>query len=491
MAVNFFELGFSAAADERSIDSLDVRGRLPGWLAGTLIRNGPGTFSVGEQSYRHWFDGLAMLHRFTISGGRVSYANRFLHNQAYQSARAEGRIAFSEFATDPCRSLFGRVMAVFDPRITDSAKVSIAKIAGKFTALAETPIQVIFDPETLASAGVFQYEPRTVGQMTTVHPHFEGEDAFNLVTRYHALSHYNFYRVKESGGQPTVDQIASLPVTRPAYLHSFGMSQNYFIIAEFPLVVNPIDLLLWLRPYIENFKWEPRRGTRFWVIDRQTGELAGQYEGEAFFAFHHINAFEAGGELVVDLAGYDDAQIIQSYYLNRLRDEFNALPFGTLRRCRIPVKKARRGRVIMETISDACMELPHFDYAGFNMRSDYRYVYAVSVHPQQQTGFYNRLIKLDLQSGQVVDWHEVRCYPGEPVFVRQPGTGALVEDQGVILSVVLDANAGTSFLLVLDAHSFTELARAVLPHPVLFGYHGAFFEKQPVNVQEAKNDLHR
>ena len=46
---------------------------------------------------------------------------------------------------------------------------------------------------------------------------------------------------------------------------------------------------------------------------------------------------------------------------------------------------------------------------------------------------------------------------------------------GVVLSVVLDANAGRSFLLVLDAGSFEELARAEAPHHIPFGFHGQYF----------------
>jgi carotenoid cleavage dioxygenase-like enzyme len=38
--------------------------------------------------------------------------------------------------------------------------------------------------------------------------------------------------------------------------------------------------------------------------------------------------------------------------------------------------------------------------------------------------------------------------------------------------VVLDARAGRSFLLVLDAGSFGELARATAPHHIPFGFHG-------------------
>ncbi|HUN09591.1 MAG TPA: carotenoid oxygenase family protein, partial [Aggregatilineales bacterium] len=64
------------------------------------------------------------------------------------------------------------------------------------------------------------------------------------------------------------------------------------------------------------------------------------------------------------------------------------------------------------------------------------------------------------------------CYPGEPVFAARPGGTA--DDDGVLLSVVLDTTAGNSFLLVLDARTLQEVARATLPQAVMFGFHGHF-----------------
>ena len=72
----------------------------------------------------------------------------------------------------------------------------------------------------------------------------------------------------------------------------------------------------------------------------------------------------------------------------------------------------------------------------------------------------------------MASWHEDGCYPGEPILVREPGNDA--EDGGVVLSVVLDARAGRSFLLVLDAESLGELARAEAPHHIPFGFHGQY-----------------
>src|SRR4051812_36235042 len=111
-------LGFRSLEDERVVDSLELEGSLPSWLQGSLLRTGPAKFEVGERSVNHWFDGLAMLHRFAFADGRVSYRNRFLESRAYDAARKTGEISYSEFATDPCRSLFKRVQQVFSPKIS-------------------------------------------------------------------------------------------------------------------------------------------------------------------------------------------------------------------------------------------------------------------------------------------------------------------------------------------------------------------------------------
>jgi beta,beta-carotene 9',10'-dioxygenase len=58
------------------------------------------------------------------------------------------------------------------------------------------------------------------------------------------------------------------------------------------------------------------------------------------------------------------------------------------------------------------------------------------------------------------------------VFVPRPG--GVDEDDGVLLSVVLDAAARASFLLVLDARTLKEQARALVPHHIPFGFHGIF-----------------
>ena len=50
------------------------------------------------------------------------------------------------------------------------------------------------------------------------------------------------------------------------------------------------------------------------------------------------------------------------------------------------------------------------------------------------------------------------------------------EDDGVVMSVMVGAD-GKSFLLVLDARTFAETARAEMPYGVPYGFHCAFMPR--------------
>jgi beta,beta-carotene 9',10'-dioxygenase len=75
-----YQLGFCTLDQETSLDDLPVRGTVPPWLTGTLVRPAPAQFEVGDQRYNHWFNGLAMLHKFVFTAGCVAYANRYLRS---------------------------------------------------------------------------------------------------------------------------------------------------------------------------------------------------------------------------------------------------------------------------------------------------------------------------------------------------------------------------------------------------------------------------
>jgi carotenoid cleavage dioxygenase-like enzyme len=462
-------LGFSTLERETTVDELELRGELPSWLEGSLLRTGPAQFEAGEQHMRHWFDGMAMLHRFTIADGRVSYANRFLESRAYRAMRERKRMVYGEFGTDPCRSLFKRVQTVFSPggALTDNANVNLTKLGERFIAMTETPLPVQFDARTLKAADVRPY--RAPGQLSTAHPHLDRASGsmLNYAAKLGPRSSYRFFEVKPtpaSQGPAKARVVASLPVSKPAYMHSFGLTERWFVLAEFPFVVNPVALALSGRPYIENYRWKPELGTRFTLVDRASGRAQNGFQTEACFAFHHVNAYEDGDEVIVDLCAFPDPRVIEDLYLERLRGG-KPVSFAELTRFRL--RPADRS-VSRERLADGGIELPRINYMRCNERP-YRWVWAVGT---RGGGWLEQIVRVDTGDGSTISWAQPGCYPGEPVFVARPEADE--EDDGILLSVVLDARAGTSFLLVLDARDLRELARAQAPHHIPFGFHGQF-----------------
>jgi beta,beta-carotene 9',10'-dioxygenase len=468
-----FEKGFNDQQTELTIPSLNVEGAIPSWLAGTLIRNGPARFRLEDKTLNHWFDGQAMLHKFDIADGCVSYANKFLDTPARRAAQ-NGGMKYSEFATDPCRSLFKRITQMFTaPQFGANANVSIGTIAEQFVAQTEVPMPVAFDKETLSTIGVVNYEDQLKGYVTTAHPHYDREQqaAYNYLLNFGTTSTYSVYTL--SDGSRTRQVLGSPTAGRPSYMHSFALSKRYAILMEFPLVVNPLRMLVSGKPFIANYRWEPERGTRFSLVDRRTGEVTYAHTDEAWFGFHHVNAVDRAGEdgvIDLDIVAYPTAEVVQHYYLTSLLDRpnHNVYPGSELRRFTI---NAATGTVTSRTLVDHTVELPRINYGQYNTEP-YRYVYANGIAKRGESVFLNTIVKLDVESGDVREWRYDNHFPGEPVFVARPD--ARTEDDGVLLTVVLDASEDTSYLLLLDARNLSEIARALVPQHVPFGFHGAY-----------------
>lgn len=471
MSALSYRAGFKEASESDSV-RLSWQGTPPNWLTGTLFRNGPGRFDRGQEKVSHWFDGLALLHALTIDGEGVEYRSHFVRSREYRQSSQSGRIDSPGFACDPCRNLFRKVASAFFVDATDNPNINVIKQGQHYLALTELPVAVEFDPISLRTLRSHTYDDRIAGGATTAHPHQEGELLFNQVLNYSAKPSYRFYHQKEleprrEFGRVSVDEVS--------YVHSFGMSASRMVLACCPLQVAPLKLLLRDRPFIENFSWKPEAGTRFHLLPKPGHKGQRSLKAEPFFTFHHINSIDLDdGSVLVDLVAYDDARIIEQLRLARLaRGE--GVDFGRFRRYRCD-PKARW--VERELQSAHVVELPNIPYRRFNTRP-YRYVYGISADPSSSV-FYDRLIKLEVETDQALFWHQEGCFPGEPVFVGKPARGSASEqpdeDAGLLLSLVLAGEEERSFLLVLDARNLKEVARAYLPNVVPHGFHG-FFER--------------
>ncbi|KAM8904928.1 beta,beta-carotene 15,15'-dioxygenase [Spinachia spinachia] len=498
-----------------------VKGSIPPWLQGTLLRNGPGLFSLGDSKYNHWFDGMSLLHSFTFSQGQVTYRSKFLKSETYKRNIKANRIVVSEFGTmiypDPCKNIFSRAFTHLSniiPDFTDNNLINIVRYGQDYYASSEVNYMNQIDPGTLDTIGRINYRNHIALNLATAHPHYDKEgNTYNMGTSIVGMGRPSYVIFKVPAGaldneKPAlskVQQVCAIPFRStlfPSYYHSFGMTDNYVVFVEQPF---KLDIVKLATAYFRGINWgsclkfDKDDVTLFHVVDKNTGKASStRFHGDPIVVFHHINAYEAEGHVVLDLIAYRDSNLYEMFYLRNMRQESEALVESNknssppvCQRFVLPlhVSKDAAGGSQLVTLTDTTaravkqedgsvycrpetlfegLELPAINY-GFNGKK-YRYFYGSrmewSPHP-------NKIAKFDIVTREHVEWRQENCFPSEPVFVASPG--AVEEDEGVILSSVISPDPNISpFMLVLDARSLEEVARASIPASVHMDLHGLF-----------------
>lgn len=461
------ELGFQSLKQEINAQKLEVTGTIPSWLKGSFISIGPAIFQIGSTQAIHWLDGLGMVYLFTIDGQSVTYTNKIVESGYCKECITKGKLRGS--TPEQKKSTWAKLTSAVSsaPRpIYDNANINVACFNNELVALTETPYPICLDTKTLQTTGGFSFTDKIETQFTSAHPLFDPttQEWYGVGIQYAHNSNYIIYKMGKESAQRKI--VATIPVGYPTYIHSFAMTPHYIIITETPFTVSPYDLLLSDTSFIENFNWKPKNGTHFIVIDKKTGKKVGVYKTEPFFTLHHVNAYEQNGDIIVDLIAYKDPQITREFAYENLCNPRVQLPASHLKRFII---NPNNDHVQVNQLSPHNIELPNINPNA--LMHKYQYVYVTS----SERGFSQSILKLDLNSKHHQKWYEHNAYTTEAVFVPRPG--ATQEDDGVVLSLILDAQNKKSFLLILDAKDLKELARAYVPHAIPFTVHSKFFAK--------------
>ncbi|HEX3132332.1 MAG TPA: carotenoid oxygenase family protein [Planctomycetota bacterium] len=465
-----FASGFTTCTASTDLSSLPVRGTLPAWLRGTLYRNGPATWEVGRTALTHWFDGFAKLHRFGFAGdGVVSFRCRMLESQQYRVSLTRGKLWRRLFATEQKRRWWHKLAFALHPTYGDNALVNIISLAGGIAALTESPRVVRVNPQTLAAEGDLRFDDQLEGNNSTAHPVVDPRsgDLINLLTKYGKTTRHQFTR--QAPGSRRREVIGILDATEPSYHHFFGLTKRFIVFTKWPFVMQPLHMIFGNSTIYGSYRWKPELGLRIRLLERATGRVLGPFTTGACFGFHHVNAWDRNGGIDFDVAVLHDHQVFDELLMKRVRTVgITSKPLLT--RFHIELSS---GEVRRQPLGEDTFDFPLIDERVRCQPTTV--VWGCGVVTDRREGMLNRIGRREFSpDGSLLtetSWQQNDCFPGEPVFVPRPGG---TTNEGVLLSVVLDGAREQSFLLVLDATTLTELARAEVPQVVPFGFHGSF-----------------
>ncbi|KAF9572128.1 hypothetical protein EC968_010214 [Mortierella alpina] len=473
-------------------------------------------------------------------GGQVSYRSRNTSNdlrERYKKAETVTGVTFCQ--RDPCKTLFNKFFTTFKtatlggsvPSGTDTNVAVIPTV--NFPGLMDredqsskpedksqgTPIRNLvmntdgnvmqeIDPFTLEPVRLFTYgdidDSLGASNLAPAHPCVDPEtgEHFTVLLTFGPTAVYKVVRIRPSTKgthrEPDLDVLAEIQSPRPTYMHSFAMTKRYVVVTHWQCDFAAWGMsVLWYGNAWESFKaQDPNVKATFYVVDKLHGRHVATFECDPYFSFHVINAWEEGDDIHVDLAAYKDHTIIGDYYIDNLRKEAAGKPVqqAVLRRYKLSniSKHASLSALSRKTppkpapaeVAFQLDEAINFDLPAINPTrylKSYQYAYGVNHSGLTQSLIYDRLIKVDLHKVAKGDqktcaqfWMEDQCTPSEPVFVPTPN--ATEEDDGVLLSIVLDGRRRTGFLLILNAQTLQEIARADMPEGKIapHNFHGMF-----------------
>lgn len=457
--------GFDTGARELDDIELAVQGKLPEWLHGHLLLNGPAVWDLPQGRYAHWFDGLAMLHRVRFAHGKAVYRSRFAHSQAYALAQAAGKPVVGEFATPDTEPWLKRLTHFFHPRSTDNPAVVMSRIGQRWVANTESHHLTEFDPATLATRGEFACDDELDMPLMAAHGMTDSHgDYWNVGVELGRKCTYRLFRIR--AGSTQRESIGAFTVKKSGYLHAFARSARHALVWETALRAQPLGFLFTRRPYADNFRWEPEGGSAIHAISLADGSVR-RWDVPPMMCFHAVQACEDGDDLVLDLCDYPDATVFDDLRLGALRS-------GTRQRSTARVTRYR----LRPGNKDA--QLQHLG-AGFELPQIHparpeegaaRWAWGAGYDPDDRHHFLDRTVRIDLATGERREWQRPDAVQLEPLLVPRPGGHD--EDDGVLLVPTLADGDATTQIAVLEPRRMECLATLHAPQVIPFGFHAAF-----------------
>ena len=533
---------------QERLQCLPTSGSAPKWISGSLMLNGPGMRHINGQQFNHVFDGMAFMQKIDIRDGNVWYSSRFLRSDAFCNNIKHGKIVVSEFGTrapfaDPSRCFCQRLTGTMFLKnaFSDNCCITFCKIGDTVFAVTDGTFVRQINPLTLQTLGP-KIDAGTLAGVHTLTSHTHYDDGGHTYVLGTGSGCYKIFEYGQRGlsHARVVARVSASRLLLPSYIHSFAMTQRYFIMIEQPLVIDVLKMIKgqWFsRTSVPSdvLSWRPEFGSRFHVIDRQTGQrVKTVYRSDPFLFFHTVNAYEDSDHLIIDLITYDDSGLVQALAVSTIRQALDdakvaaqvmdnsscsarrfVLPLLTsCSRIAITRKKQMLHGIPCQTCANdnlvqlpdcsaqailvqekvvwlrpqilteraaSCGELPAINYDRVN-GCKYSFFYGIRLN--QANGAIG-VMKQDVTSGQRITWNESGCYASEPAFIAKPCPES--EDDGVVLSLVMrEEDERSAFIVILDAHSLDMIARCDFTSPgvVTSPLHGVFLHETQASQAE-------
>jgi carotenoid cleavage dioxygenase len=446
----FLQGNFAPWRTEDSIDQLEVIGKLPSDLGGSLLRNGPNPQFDPTGPY-HWFNGDGMIHQIKIQNGQASYRNRWVHTERFKLERQAGRSLYD--SSDIPEAYKEKIKQT--PYFT--ANTNIVSYNNKLQALNEGSLPYAMELEQLNTLGMDTYAGE-IQQTLSAHPRYDYQNkhlyTYSYISQDYKLRYYCINQTNNVIAQKTIDW------PHPVMLHDFVNTENYIIFPLFPCTYS-----FERKQAGESFfMWEGDQLPTTLLITDKNGNEISRIETDPCYVYHFGNAYESRKNIIIDVMYSPRTSLMPDRNGNILEGSEDIAVYSRW------VINLNSGTVKMTKLDNMPAEFPRFD-ERFNGRS-YQYLYTAGGIPSD-TSLFDRIIRYEAGTNNKQEFiFTDGDTPWEPVFVPRSAQ----EGDGYLLSPVYRAQENRSDIVIFNAQHVSDgpMATIKIPHRIPYGFHGNF-----------------
>jgi len=221
--------------------------------------------------------------------------------------------------------------------------------------------------------------------------------------------------------------------------------------------------------------WKPEKGNLILVFERGLSAKPVQFETEASWMWHSLNAYENGEEIIADFVGYqnpdhiigEDPALIA--IMSGRKGQYNYA--GEIRRYVINLDKKKIRQEILDKGS--------YEFPLINLQHQcHKYRFGYFTKKQKKEIYFTGIARIDMENlrSQSYDFGPGK-FCSEPVFVPIPGyrySPSTGKEPGWLLTEVYDSEKQKTLLAIFRADCISDgpLARAYLNQVIPLGFHG-------------------
>jgi len=462
---------------------------VPAWVKGQFIRNGPARLDFGgEKYYTMYMDGWGKLHSFKLHNGQVLASGKLTETELYSKNVAAKEIlpAVTLAPVGPTDwsswEMIKGLKNGFDNTNTHVWRYgsSTNKADAQYVAITDYPTQTEFDVDSL------DFKRAVVPAHSwgsCAHPLIEPgtDNTINYQVKTDWLFRPNQFEVWRYTKLGEGEIITKFKPKKMGYIHSFSVTETFAIFFFYPLIMDFSKMMTGGGHPLTALSWDGSLPTDIYVVNLKTGAIQMETSTLPFFSAHHINAYEDGRDIVVDLCEGDHNGLGHYMQLDVMREAKQGIGKATskLRRFRINLDTKMTAMTTPQAPTTSSNDIPAwittFDFPTINEKfRGRRYCYAYGVVAIDYA--FNALVKKSLCDDAPEKDRVYRVpnhYYSEANFVANPE--AKSEDDGVLVTIGHNGINGKSYLLILDAVTFQPVNMAYSPHRIPYSFHGNFF----------------